>query len=74
VNSIDFVPWFGPEVFATDIGAFDAISMIQSNFTTGPGIGNLEMAALFESEMLYYWREDLPPYIWHGIFGTGRRR
>jgi hypothetical protein len=66
VNSIDFVPWFGPEVFATDIGEFDAISMIQSNFTTGPGIGNLEMAALFQGEILYYWREDIPPYIWHG--------
>jgi hypothetical protein len=68
VNSIDFVPWFGPEVFATDIGEFDAISMIQSNFTTGPGIGNLEMAAhsFSSSEMLYYWREDVPPYIWHG--------
>ena len=66
VNSIDFVPWFGPEVFATDIGEFDALSMIQSNFTTGPGIGNLEMAALFQSGLLYYWREDVPPYIWHG--------
>ena len=67
MNSIDFVPWFGPEVFATDIGEFDAISMIQSNFTTGPGIGNLEVAALFlQSHMLYYWREDVPPYIWHG--------
>jgi len=68
VNSIDFVPWFGPEVFATDIGEFDAISMIQSNFTTGSGIGNLEMATLFQngSGVLYYWREDVSPYIWHG--------
>ncbi len=67
VNSIDFVPWFGPEIFGTDIGNFNAISMIQSNFTTGPGIGNLEVAALFEqSHLLYYWREDVPPYTWHG--------
>lgn len=65
VNSIDFVPWFGPEVFAT-IGRFDAISMIQSNFTTGGGVGNLELAALFQSAILYYWREDVPPFTWHG--------
>jgi hypothetical protein len=65
VNSIDFVPWFGPEVFATNIGRFDAISMIQSNFRTG-GPGNLELAALFQSEILYYWREDIPPFVWHG--------
>ena len=66
VNSIDFVPWFGPEIFATNIGVFDALSMIQSNFTAGAGIGNLEVAALWQSKILYYWREDVPPYIWHG--------
>jgi hypothetical protein len=66
VNSVDFVPWFGPEVFGTNVGHFDAISMIQSNFTTGSGVGNLEVVALFRSSLLYYWREDVPPYIWHG--------
>ena len=66
VNSVDFVPWFGPEIFGTDVGHFDAISMIQSNFTTGSGVGNLEVAALFQSTLLYYWREDIPPYRWHG--------
>jgi len=65
VNSMDFVPWFGPEEFGGDVGRFDTISMIQSNFTTG-GPGNLELAALFQGTMLYYWREDVPPYIWHG--------
>jgi hypothetical protein len=66
VNSVDFVPWFGPEVFGTNVGHFDAISMIQSNFTTGSGVGNLEVVALFQSTLLYYWREDVPPYTWHG--------
>lgn len=66
VNSMDFVPWFGPETFAQNVGTPDALSMIQSNFTTGPNIGNLELVALFQGGLLYYWREDLPPYLWHG--------
>jgi len=66
VNSIDFVPWFGPSVFANNVGHFDAITLIQSNFTAGSHTGNLELAALFQSSLLYYWREDVPPYIWHG--------
>jgi hypothetical protein len=53
-------------VFATNVGRFDAITMIQSNFSTGSHVGNLELAALFQSSLLYYWREDVPPYIWHG--------
>jgi uncharacterized membrane protein len=35
VNSMDFVPWFGPSIFGTDVGSFDAVSMIQSTFTSG---------------------------------------
>jgi hypothetical protein len=66
VNSIDFVPWFGPSIFGTDVGNFDALSMIQSTFTSGANIGNLEVVAIFESELLYYWREDVSPYTWHG--------
>jgi hypothetical protein len=66
VNVADFVPWFGPNTFATDIGRFDAVSLIQSNFTAGAGIGNLELVGLFQGSLLYYYRDDVPPYTWHG--------
>jgi len=65
-NDLPFVPWFGPATFGQDVGRFDAIGMIQSNFTAGPGIGNLEVVARFGGDLLYYYRDDVPPYTWHG--------
>ena len=65
-NDLPGTPWFGPEVFATDVGPLDAVTMIQSNFTAGPGIGNLEVVARFGEDLLFFWREDVPPYVWHG--------
>ena len=67
VNSDPALPWFGPETFGIDVGLFDAVTMIQSNFTTG-GPGNLEVIALWSGQLLFFWREDVPPYIWHGPF------
>jgi hypothetical protein len=66
VNSDARLPWYGPTVFGLDIGVVDAVSMIQSNFTAGPGIGNLELVARFQGQLVFYWREDVPPYVWHG--------
>jgi hypothetical protein len=65
-NDLPGTPWFGPELFATDIGPLEAVTLIQSNFTAGPGIGNLEVVARLGQDLLFFWREDLPPYIWHG--------
>jgi hypothetical protein len=58
--------WYGPETFGEDVGAIDAVTMLQSNFTAGPGIGNLEAVVRWQGELLFFWREDLPPYRWHG--------
>ena len=58
--------WYGPELFGLDVGAIDSVTMIQSNFTAGAGIGNLEVVAHFEGVLLCFWREDVLPYRWHG--------
>jgi hypothetical protein len=65
VNIDPTLPWAGPETFGTNVGSFDAVTMIQSNFTTG-GPGNLEVVARWSGGLLFYWREDVPPYVWHG--------
>jgi len=66
VNNAPTLPWAGPAVFATELGQIDAVSMIQSNFTSGGNVGNLEVVALAQGALLIYSREDLPPYRWHG--------
>jgi len=48
------------------LGAIDAVTMIQSNFTSGAGVGNLEVIGHWQGELLFFWREDIPPYRWHG--------
>jgi hypothetical protein len=66
VNPDPALPWAGPAVFATELGPVDSVSMIQSSFTAGGHIGNLEVVALSQGSLLAYWRQDLPPYTWHG--------
>jgi uncharacterized membrane protein len=66
VNSDPALPWAGPAVFAIDLGNVDAVSMIQSTFTAGAGVGNLEVVALSQGSLFAYWREDVPPFRWHG--------
>jgi hypothetical protein len=58
------LPWSGPVTFATDQGAVDAVSLIQSNFSsqfvnTGTqGPGNLAVVARVGDNLLYYFRTD----------------
>lgn len=66
VNSDPALPWAGPAVFATELGLVDAVSLIQSTFTAGAHVGNLEVVALSQGSLFAYWREDIPPYTWHG--------
>ena len=42
--------WYGPEEYAQELGAIDAVTMIQGNFTAGSGVGNLEVVAHWQSE------------------------
>jgi hypothetical protein len=65
VNDDPDLPWYGPTVFASNFNV-DAVTLIQSNFTAGPSVGNLEVVALSQGGLLYFWREDVPPYVWHG--------
>jgi hypothetical protein len=69
VNDDPALPWSGPETFGTEVGPFDVVTMIQSNFTMG-GPGNLELVARARDlgQLLFFWREDVPPYFWHGPF------
>ena len=60
--------WYGPDKYGQDLGVIDALSMIQSNFTSGAGIGNLEVVARWQGGLLFFWREDVPPYRWHGPY------
>jgi hypothetical protein len=62
------LPWRGPTRFgSTDI--YDAVSLIQSNFSTGGGgPGNLEVIARTGSRLHHYWRDDVNPFPWNGPF------
>ena len=45
---------YGPEEYAQELGAVDAVTMIQSNFTAGSGVGNLEVVAHWQGELLFF--------------------
>jgi hypothetical protein len=53
-------PWRGPTNFGS--GHVEGVSLIQSNY----GPGNLEVIANVGHQMVYYTRENRPPYTWHG--------
>jgi hypothetical protein len=59
-------PWSGPTVFAEDVGHFDEISLIQSSFSAGANIGNLELVTRVGQDVYHYWRDDTPPFAWYG--------
>ena len=60
------LPWSGPVTFAKDLGLVDAVSLIQSNFSTEfvnsgqtvKGPGNLAVAARVGDTLLYFYRDD----------------
>ena len=60
------LPWHGPFAFGTLPGVVEAVSLIQSNFSSaGNGPGNLAVVARIGSELVYYYRDDTT-FIWHG--------
>jgi hypothetical protein len=69
-NDVDFVPWNGATFFGTNDGAFDTAALIQSSFTEGSNIGNLEVIARQQGQLVHYWRIDQPPFLWIGPFGA----
>jgi hypothetical protein len=58
------LPWSGPVTFAKDQGLVDAVSLIQSNFSTQfvntgvQGPGNLAVAARVGGNLIYFYRDD----------------
>jgi len=70
-NDDPSLPWSGPFAFATDQGIVNAVSLIQSNFSsqlgaTGTqGPGNLAVVANIGGELDYFFREDVE-FTWSG--------
>ena len=58
----------GPNNFGIDLGSLAAVTLIQSNFITGAKVGYLEVTVRWGQDLLFFTREDTPPYIWHGPF------
>ena len=65
-------PWNETVTFGTELGSVDAVSLVQSNFSTQfvqsgvQGPGNLAVVARVGSELLYFYRDDVAPFAWHG--------
>jgi hypothetical protein len=63
-NDAPNLPWHGPTVFGST-EAYDAVALIQSNFSTaGGGPGNLEVVAHTGRGLVHYWRDDVDPFPW----------
>jgi hypothetical protein len=66
------LPWTLTAFFGTDFPVVDAVSVVQSNFSTqaanggGQGPGNLVVAALIGSDVFYFYRDDAAPFAWNG--------
>jgi hypothetical protein len=71
-NDNPSLPWAETAIFGTDQGIVDAVSLIQSNFSTQfaqtgvQGPGNLAVVARVGSTLLYFYRDDVAPFAWHG--------
>src|SRR5262249_41033090 len=59
-NDDESLAWHGPFIFGTDLGSVDAVSIIQSNFSTaGNGLGNLAVVARSGGALVYFYRDDV---------------
>jgi hypothetical protein len=64
-NDAPGLPWSDPTVFGVGLGVVDAVSIIQSNFSSsGVGPGNLELIARVGNRLAFSWRTDQPPFTW----------
>jgi uncharacterized protein with LGFP repeats len=60
-------PWHSTGTIPGTTGAVDAVTMIQSRFSTaGNGPGNMEVVARIGDGLQHFWREDKPDAI--GVF------
>lgn len=59
-------PWYGPTMFATELGQIEGVALMQSNFGDP---GNLEVVAAVSGDqpsLFHYWRDSGPSFAWHG--------
>ena len=64
-NDDPATPWHTGAVFGAELGQVDAVALVHSTLGT-PGAGNLELAARAGNRTAHYYREDQPPFAWHG--------
>lgn len=64
-NDDPFMPWYGPYPFGGQLGAVDAVTMIQSNFGDP---GNLEVVARVGEQLSFFWRDSGPAFNWNGPY------
>ncbi|MFL5655408.1 MAG: hypothetical protein ACJ8CB_14690, partial [Ktedonobacteraceae bacterium] len=63
-------PWKRSTVFGTDQGKVDAVTLVQSTFTSP---GSLEVVARVGDDLMHFWRDSGPQFKWNGphTFFTG---
>lgn len=73
-NDDPSLPWTLTSFFGTQFPVVDAVSLVQSNFSTQfaqtgiQGPGNLAVVALIGSDLFYFYRDDVDPFNWNGPF------
>jgi hypothetical protein len=66
------LPWTLGAFFGTELGLVDAVTLIQSNFSTQftqtgiQGPGNLIVVAEIGGNLFYFFRDDVAPFNWNG--------
>jgi hypothetical protein len=70
------MPWIRTDTFGAELGIVNAVSLIQSDRSTQfvqtgvQGAGNLALLARVAggTNLLYFERDDVAPFAWHGPF------
>jgi len=55
--------WYGPFMFAMNVGMVEGVSLIQSNFGDP---GHLELVAQVGGDLVFFWRDSGPDFRWNG--------
>ncbi|HEX2036455.1 MAG TPA: galactose oxidase-like domain-containing protein [Chloroflexota bacterium] len=64
-NDDPALPWSAPVPFGQAEGQISAVSLVHGTIGT-PGLGNFELVARVGERNAHYYREDQPPFLWHG--------
>jgi hypothetical protein len=62
-NDDPHLHWYGPFMFAMNMGRVDAVSLIQSDFGEN---GNLELIAQADNQLAFFWRDSGMDRRWNG--------